>query len=243
MDKVTIITVCYNSEKYITQTIESVLNQSYRNIEYVIIDGKSTDGTMDIIDKYKSSFGERLKVVSEKDKGIYDAMNKGVALASGEMIGIVNSDDFLETDAVENVMAKYKPEEPYQVIYGMVRGIQEEEEEKVYIYNHQFLKKRMIGHPGCFVSKKTYEEFGGFDTRYRIAADYDFLLRLFLSNKVLFNPLYKVVTNFRSGGASASRRTELEVNEVKFRYGIITKKEHFRNKLMKKLAIGILGEK
>ena len=97
---VTVITPCFNSEKTIRKTIESVLNQTYHNIEYLIIDGASTDKTVEIAKSYEQAFGGRMKIYSEPDKGIYDAMNKGIRLAGGELVGIVNSDDYYETDAV-----------------------------------------------------------------------------------------------------------------------------------------------
>ena len=102
--KVSVITPCFNSEKTIRKTLDSVLNQTYNNYEYIIVDGKSTDGTLKIIEEYKTKFGEKLKFISEKDTGIYDAMNKGIAMASGDIIGIVNSDDFYCLDALENMV-------------------------------------------------------------------------------------------------------------------------------------------
>ena len=106
----TIITPCFNSEKTIEKTLQSVLNQTYQNFEYIIIDGGSTDDTLSIIESYKEKFAEKLTVVSEKDNGIYDAMNKGIQLAKGELVGIVNSDDFYETDALENIVNEYQNE-------------------------------------------------------------------------------------------------------------------------------------
>ena len=115
--KVSIITVCFNSEKTIRRTIESVLYQTYPNIEYIIVDGKSTDGTVDIVKEYLPAFQKRLRYVSERDKGIYDAMNKGIRLSAGDVIGIINSDDFYEPDAVENIV-KYADRGSCQVLYG-----------------------------------------------------------------------------------------------------------------------------
>ncbi len=112
---VSIITVCLNSEKTIEQTIQSVINQTYPNIEYIIIDGKSTDRTLEIIDKYK---GKISILVSESDEGIYDAMNKGLKLATGELIGIINSDDWYESDAVETIVNSFLADRNVQVIYG-----------------------------------------------------------------------------------------------------------------------------
>ena len=105
--RVTIITVCYNSEKTIRKTMESVLEQTYTNIEYIVIDGQSLDTTMQIVKEIAPLFGEWIKIISEPDKGIYDAMNKGIKLAKGELIGIINSDDFYEKDAVEKIEEVY----------------------------------------------------------------------------------------------------------------------------------------
>ena len=102
--KVSIITACFNSEKTIKTTIESVLHQTYSNIEYIIIDGKSSDSTIEIVKEYMPLFRGRLRYISEKDNGIYDAMNKGIRLSKGDVIGIINSDDFYELDAVENII-------------------------------------------------------------------------------------------------------------------------------------------
>ena len=121
---VSIITPCYNSEKTIEKTIKSVLGQTYKNIEYIIVDGGSSDSTIDIVKKYEMLFEGRMKVISEKDDGIYDAMNKGILNATGKLIGIVNSDDYYEADAVETVV-KNMEEDEYQVLYGLLRCTQQ----------------------------------------------------------------------------------------------------------------------
>ena len=137
--KVSIITVSYNSEKTIRRTIESVLNQTYRNIEYIIIDGASSDSTVDIIKEYESKFLGRLKWISETDSGIYDAMNKGICKASGELIGIINSDDYYEKEAVEHMVNALGSEE-YQVLYGMMRTLKNGEEFSIGIRTHKDLR-------------------------------------------------------------------------------------------------------
>ncbi|MDR2407546.1 MAG: glycosyltransferase, partial [Bacteroidales bacterium] len=106
--KISIITVCYNSEKYIRSAIESVLGQTYENIEYILVDGASTDRTLDIIKEYESKFNGRMCWMSEPDNGIYNAMNKGIAMASGEVVGILNSDDFFTSaDVIANIMGNF----------------------------------------------------------------------------------------------------------------------------------------
>lgn len=206
---VSIITVCFNSEKTIRRTIESVLRQTYQNIEYIIIDGKSTDNTMNIVKEYETVFVGRLTVISEPDNGIYDAMNKGIALAKGEMIGLINSDDFYEPDAVEQIMRQVG-EEKYQICYGEIRKLKDGIEESIVIFSHYFLEERMIGHPACFISKETYEKYGVYDVRYKSAADYEFMLRLFKQKDVKFIPVYSIIANFSSGGMSGTRAGYLD---------------------------------
>lgn len=117
--KFSIITVCFNSEETIERTIISVLSQSYQNFEYIIVDGASTDGTLGIVEKYVEKYPDKIKLISEKDDGIYDAMNKGIRVASGDLIGIVNSDDYYETDALENISETYDGEK-YEIVYGII---------------------------------------------------------------------------------------------------------------------------
>lgn len=211
---VTIVTVCYNSEATIRKTIESVLRQTYNNIEYVVIDGNSQDRTMDIIQEYQECFRERMKLVSEPDQGIYDAMNKGIRLAGGELIGILNSDDHYEEDAVERIVNAWD-HKGMQILYGLMRTLKDGKEHSVSMLSHHFLNEHMIWHPACFVTKDVYEKMGFFDTRYQSVADYDFMLRARDSGKVRFVPVYSVIANYRDGGMSKSSAGYLE--GLKFR--------------------------
>ncbi|GKX65532.1 glycosyltransferase family 2 protein [Inconstantimicrobium mannanitabidum] len=216
--KVSIITVCLNSEKYIEQTIQSVLNQIYKDIEYIIIDGMSTDNTLNIVEKYKPLFNGRLTVVSEKDSGIYNAMNKGIKRATGELIGIINSDDWYELDAVENVVNNYNNEEC--VLYGGMVNRKDNEITKIDMSSYKELSNCMFGHPTAFVPKSIYNKFGLYDESYRIAADYDFMLRLF-DNNVQFKFINKVIANFREGGLSTTsiEKCKNETLAVKEKHG------------------------
>lgn len=227
--RVSIITVSYNSEKTIKRTIESVLAQTYRNIEYLIIDGKSTDNTMNIVKKYEDKFNGRMHWISEPDEGIYDAMNKGIKMTSGELVGILNSDDYYEPDAVEN-MVNALGTEKYQILYGFMRTLRNSEEYSIAIRTHKDLRNGMISHPTCFVTKKLYDDFGMYDTRYKSVADYDFMLRMFDNKDVVFRPVYKLITNFEQGGMSSTTAAWLELVELQKNYGIITKGEY--NKIM-----------
>lgn len=234
--KVSIITVCFNSESTIEQTIQSVLQQTYSDIEYIIIDGKSADNTLNIIGQYKGMFGNRMKVVSEKDQGIYDAMNKGIKLATGDLIGIINSDDWYELTAVENSVSAFKTFGKHlAVTYGMIRYYDGEQEESQHFYRHEYLRNRMISHPTCFVSKAVYDKIGGFDLRYRLAADYEFMIRAYRNN-IDFVPIYKVIANFRLDGASHSTQTEEEVLKIKKENGYILLGDYRRKMLMYKLT-------
>ena len=229
-----IVTVCFNSEKTIEKTIESVLNQTYKKIEYLIIDGSSTDSTMEIVKKYEPLFEGRMKWISEPDKGIYDAMNKGIRMASGELIGIINSDDFYEPTAVENMISAMS-DKPYQILYGAIRTLKDGVERDISISSHLFLREGMIGHPACFVTKRLYNELGVYDTEFVSAADYDFMLRMAENPKVHFQPVYKIIANFATGGMCASSIAYHDLLKVQEKYNIISpqeyKKQIFKSKV------------
>ncbi len=201
--KVSIITVCYNSETTIEKTIESVINQTYANIEYIIVDGGSTDKTLTIINKYSERYNGRIKCISERDEGIYDAMNKGIKMATGQLIGIINSDDYYELDAVEHIVSAWNGS-GMQILYGLMRKLINGKEDSVLLLSHELLEDRMICHPSCFVTADVYREIGMFDKKYQSVADYDFMLRAFRSKEVFFKPVYKILANFNAGGVSGS---------------------------------------
>lgn len=206
---VTVVTICYNSEATIRKTIESVLHQTYKHIEYIIIDGNSKDKTLPIIREFEESFGERLRLVSEPDQGIYDAMNKGIRLARGELIGILNSDDYYDEDAVEKIINSWD-RKGMQILYGLMRTLKDGKEYSVSMLSHRFLDEHMIWHPACFVTRDVYEKIGLFDTGYRSVADYDFMLRARDSGNVRFVPVYAVIANYSEGGMSKSSKGYLE---------------------------------
>lgn len=219
--KVTIITPCFNSEKTIENTIKSVVGQTYKNIEYIIVDGASTDSTIDIVNNYKNTY-DNIILVSEKDRGVYDAMNKGIELASGEIIGIINSDDWYELDAVENIVKAYNNEK-YVIYYGFTRILRNGVEDKIVLYSHNNLEKQMISHPACFVDTKVYRKYGSFDLKYKSSADYDFMLRMKKEN-VDFIPVYNLLANFVLGGISSGYIGVLETANLRYTNGIISKK-------------------
>lgn len=229
-----IVTVSFNSERTIAKTIESVLNQTYKNIEYIVIDGNSSDRTMEIVRNYEPLFEGRMKWVSEPDQGIYDAMNKGIYMASGELIGIINSDDYYENSAVED-MVKAMSDAPYQIIYGAIRTLKDGKEKCISINSHIFLKECMIGHPACFITKQLYDELGVYDTQFISAADYDFMLRMIENPDVHFQPVYKLIANFVIGGTCTSSKAYYDLLKVQKKHNLITengyKKTLFKCKL------------
>jgi len=206
MDKVSIsiITVCFNSACTIEQTIQSVLQQSYSNIEYIVIDGKSTDGTIEIANKYLSRLAA---FVSEPDLGIYDAMNKGIKYATGDIIGILNSDDvFFDRDVLTKVASAFAIQNT-DVVYGNIVI-----SSQANMNNH--IRKWIAGkrksftwgwhppHPGVFVKKTIYDVYGKYNINYKVSADFDLLLRLFEVNKVSYYYLNEFIVNMRMGGES-----------------------------------------
>lgn len=205
---ITVITVCFNSEKTIRSSLESVLNQTYHNIEYIIIDGKSTDSTIEIIKSYQHKFIEKgisYKWTSETDKGIYDAMNKGVKLSYGKLIGILNSDDWYELDTLQNVKNEWIKSHS-DFIHGNMNVFSPEKEFIKTLKpktKKSVIRKMPFFHPTSFASKKLYNKLKGYSLDYKICSDYDFIIKVINSN---FNISYidKVLTNFTIGGISTT---------------------------------------
>ncbi|MDE6386759.1 MAG: glycosyltransferase [Lachnospiraceae bacterium] len=197
--KVSIITVCLNSAATIEQTIQSVLGQTWKNIEYIIVDGQSTDGTLGIVDKYRDKIA---KCISEKDQGLYDAMNKGISMTTGEIIGILNSDDWYAKDAVEKVVNAFQ-EENADLVYGAMEIVHPSgytSRVKNDALEHM-LYRCVIPHPTVFVRRRAYQEVGMFDLEYKVLADYDLLMRMYLHH-VKISQIPAVLTYFRKGGFS-----------------------------------------
>lgn len=220
-----IITVCLNSEKTIERTIKSVLEQTCQDYEYILVDGVSTDRTLEIIWQYEPLFQGRMKLISEKDKGIYDAMNKGILASSGELIGIINSDDYYERDALQKISEVHKGYE-YTVFYGMLRTVLKEREVMVYLKNHELLEQDMIAHPSCFVTRKLYERFGMYSLKYPYSADYEFMLRIKKENEVQFTKIYHIISNFSLDGVSGHVKAYRDTLRLKHEYGLISKREY-----------------
>ena len=219
---ISIVTVVFNNQRTIERAIRSVLSQSYRNVEYIIIDGASTDNTLSIIEQYQ----DRIDYYrSEEDSGIYDAMNKGLSLCTGDVIGILNSDDWYEADTAKIIADAYQKDQD-SVHYGICRHHDEKGPTLVATPLAERLEDQMIAHATVFVPKHMYEAYGIFDTQYDIAADYDMMLRLYRKGKT-FNIHYDVLANFEVGGTCHQNlsKSRDEIVEIKYRHSIITAKE------------------
>ena len=206
--KVSIITATYNSAKTVRDTIESVLAQDYPDIEHIIVDGKSKDATLDIVHEYD---GKIAKVVSEPDKGIYDAMNKGIRMATGDVIGILNSDDFFTSSDIISTVAKEMEQRNVDAVYGDVHFVRPNDLGKcVRYYSSKVFRPWLFrfgfmpAHPSFYARKSCYEKLGGYSLDYKIAADYDLLIRFLYVGKVSNCYLRKDFVTMRTGGVSTN---------------------------------------
>ncbi|MDY6934532.1 MAG: glycosyltransferase family 2 protein [Spirochaetota bacterium] len=204
--KVTIITVVYNGQDTIQDTIESVLTQTYENIEYIIIDGNSNDGTVEII----KSYGKKIsKFISEPDNGIYDAMNKGIGFATGDLIGFLNSDDlYLDASVIEKVVNTIESNKSNSC-YGDLIYFDKNDNDKIIrnwhsdnYYNGIFKRGWHPPHPTFFVRKNIYEKFGNFNLEFKIAADYELMLRFLEKCNVSTCYIPETLVKMRIGGTS-----------------------------------------
>lgn len=205
--KISIITVTYNSAETIEATIKSVLRQTYKHIEYIIIDGKSTDDTINIIRRFEPHFNGNMKWMSEADKGIYDAMNKGIRMATGNIIGILNSDDFFTSDNIlEQIAANIND---VDAVYGDIHFIKSSNPDKcVRYYSSKIFRPPLLryglmpAHPSFYVRREIYERYGLYSLDYKIAADYDMMVRLFHKHKIKTKYLSLDFVTMRTGGIS-----------------------------------------
>ena len=204
--KISIITSVYNNKDQIADAIDSVLSQTHKNIEYIIIDGASTDGTVDVI----KSYGNKIDVfISEKDEGIYSGLNKGIQLATGDIIGFLHSDDFYLHDRILEMVAEKFKQKDCDGVYGDLIYVDKKDTNRVVRhwnsgkFDYENLKKGwMPPHPAFFLKKSVYEEFGLYDTNFKISADYNFILKVLSSQKLKVCYLPNVLYVMRLGGMS-----------------------------------------
>ena len=241
--KISIVTVCYNSKSHLEEAIKSVIGQSYPNKEYIVIDGGSTDGTLDIINKYRDKIDY---FVSEKDNGISDAFNKGIKVATGDIIGICNADDQLASNCIQILADNYEEDVDIYRMNEVVKNFETGEEfltKPTLVYGHR-LMNHYTCHMGCFVAKTAYERFGMYDVELRIQMDTDLLCR-FSFNGAKYKYIDANCGYFRRGGVSTSgvKRRNFERKLIMKRYGasfwdvMMTQTYHHTMQIAKRLLL------
>lgn len=220
--RISIITVTFNNEATVEQTVQSVLSQSYSNIEYIIVDGKSSDNTLSIVEKHKNNIA---KIISEKDEGLYDALNKGIAAASGDIIGVLHADDFYtHCDVIRKIMNLFYDSDT-DAVYGNLYYVQKDNTAVVARrwvsgeYNKEkFLFGWMPPHPAFFIKRSHYLNYGLYNTSLGTAADYELMLRMLYKNNLKAKYLNETIVHMRTGGvsnASLGRRIKANMQDRK----------------------------
>ncbi len=221
---ITVVTVVYNGEETLEATIQSVIEQTYDNVEYLIIDGCSTDGTLDIIKKYNDQIDFWL---SAPDKGLYEAMNKGIFWSGNGIVAFLNSDDtYAQNDVLEHIAQCFIERPEVQIVYGKIRA-DFEEGQCTFLFGKNYstkdLKKGSCPpHPSTFVREEVFASQGNYDLQYRTAADYDFICKCLLNQDISCFFTDRVITQFRLGGKSATPQTEIEkLHIIRKYFGLI----------------------
>jgi glycosyltransferase involved in cell wall biosynthesis len=204
--KVTIITAVYNGAEHIQSCIESVLSQNHPDIEYIIVDGASKDNTLEIVKSYGNKISQ---IISEPDNGMYDAMNKGLRIATGDIIGILNADDFyIDNTIISQIVAEFEKTKADSV-YADIAFVAKDNLSKVLRYYSsasfrpwKFRFGYMPAHPSFFLKRNIYEKYGYFKTNYKLCADFDLIVRLYSTHKISFSYFPKMVVKMRMGGKS-----------------------------------------
>lgn len=223
--RISVITVTYNSERTLQDCMDSVLRQTYPDIEYILVDGLSSDHTVDIIRSNEHRFEGRLRWVSERDKGLYDAMNKGIAMATGEVVGILNSDDFFTTDDVIEAVARSFEDEAMDAVYGDIHFVKPTDLGKcVRYYSSAFFRPFLFrfglqpAHPSFYCKKKWFDRLGGYRLDLKIAADFELLIRYLYKHRLKTTYLRKNFVTMRTGGLSTCsllHRHILNIEDIK----------------------------
>lgn len=206
---ISIITATYNSAKTVRDTFESVLAQTHKNIDYWVIDGGSKDATIDIIKEYEPQFNGRMHWISEPDKGIYDAMNKGIALTNGDIIGILNSDDFFFEDNVLQIINDAFEKEDTDCVFGNLVYVNHQNTDRIErIWKGSVYKQGKFkygwapAHPTFYVKKKCYEQYGTYDLSFKVSADFELMMRFLAKHKIKSKYIDKYFIRMRVGGES-----------------------------------------
>ncbi len=211
--KISVVTVCFNSARTLADTIESVSGQTHTETEHIVVDGASTDGTVEMLHQHQGSLA---RVVSEPDRGIYDAMNKGFALATGEVIGTLNSDDTFAGPTVLERIAREFEDPAVDACYGDLIYVGRDEPDRIVRYwkskpyeDGLFAAGWMPPHPTFYIRRRAYERHGGFDLSYRFQADFDFTLRMLSVHRLKSAYIPETLVKMRMGGVTNNRLTNV----------------------------------
>lgn len=215
--KVSIVTVCYNSAATIAEAMASVLNQSWPDIEYIVVDGGSTDGTQSVIRSFEASFERRLHWVSESDHGIYDAMNKGIRLATGDVVGILNSDDTMASpDVIRHMVEAF--DDDVDAVYGDVRYVKASHPEKcVRFYSSRWFRPSLLSygfmphHASFYARRALFDKLGYYDASYLISGDFELVARFIGVHKIRTRYIHQTFVSMRIGGVSTRGFSSLRV--------------------------------
>ena len=207
--KITIITAVYNAAQTLADAMDSVLRQTYADIEYVVVDGGSKDGSVDVVRSYEPRFGGRMKWISEPDHGIYDAMNKGIRMATGDVVGVLNSDDYFTADDVVEQVAQTLADTQLDAVYGDIHFIRAGQPDRcVRYYSSARFHPRwlrfgfMPAHPSFYCRREVFERAGLYKTDYKIGSDYEMMVRLFRRYHIRTRYIPADFVTMRTGGAS-----------------------------------------
>lgn len=215
-----LITVTYNSAKTLRDTLDSVLLQTYHDIEYIVVDGLSKDKTVAIIKSYEPKFEGRMRWVSEKDSGLYDAMNKGFRMATGDVIGIINSDDLIaDTAAIEKVMKCFEIDSEVDAVYADLYYVSQKDTLKIVRYwksgrQDSFAKGWHPAHPTFYVKREVYQKYGLFDLDFKFAADFELMLRLIEKEHIKLYYLSEPLVRMRLGGTTSKNFTNIKKGNI-----------------------------
>lgn len=224
MVKISIVTVTFNRAHIIKSAIEGVLLQKYKNYEYIIVDGASKDNTIEVLKEYEPKFEGRMRWISEPDKGLYDAINKGIKMATGDVVGIINSDDYFHRDDTFTAIAKVFEDDTIQCVYGDERIIKPESPDVNYRFEAPWYFRPWmfrIGleppHPSFYARKELFEKYGYYKMGYVISADYELMMRFMLVHKVKYKYIRHTILTFRASGISTDSSNRLMMNKEQVR--------------------------
>ncbi|MFD2288806.1 glycosyltransferase [Pedobacter petrophilus] len=238
--KISIITVVYNGEAYLKECIESVINQSYQNMEYIIVDGDSTDGTLSIIEEYQTHVHQ---LISEPDQGLYDAINKGIAMASGEIVGILNADDMLaDQNVIEQIAKSFVQDSSIDAVYGDLNYIHPINHKILRAWKSKQAGKKEIArgwmpaHPTLYIRKQLFGKYGNYALNLGTAADYDLILRYFYQHQLKAYYIPFLMVNMRMGGVSNKNFSSLmrafqndykalKMNNIPYAFSVLLRKK------------------